>query len=83
MKIEIYNRFFHNYQLIGTTPLQEFQQNNLESRVTNNSDVEGQTSYVKQDRFPATVQRKFRHHESINLIRLKQTAKLHTEANDE
>ena len=39
---------------------------------------------MKQDQCPATVQTKFRRYdESIKLIRLNQTAKLHAEADDE
>ena len=64
-------------------PLQKFQQNNHYSWISNNSDGDNQTRYLKQDRCPATVLRKFRHPESINLIRLNQTDKLHTEANYE
>ena len=71
----IYNRFF--CELIGTTPLQAFQQNNNQSWIQNNSDRGSRTSRVKQDRCPTTVLLNFCRHESINLIWLKQMAKLH------
>ena len=38
-----------------------------------------QTSRVKQDRCPTTVLRKIRRHDSVKLIRLKQTDKLDTQ----
>ena len=49
------------------------------------SGQESKASYVKRDTCPTDVLRKFRRYESINLIRLKQTAKLnqHGEAKNE
>ena len=76
INIEIYNRFFHYCETLETTPLQEFQQNNNESWINNNqSDGESQTSRAKQDKCP-TYALRFRKHETVNLIRLKQTAKM-------
>ena len=83
LNIEINNQFFLYCELIVTTPLQVFLQNNNESWMSTNSVRENQTSHVKQDRCPTTVLRKFRRHEITNLTRLKQTAKLHTKADDE
>ena len=77
--IEIYNRFFHYCETLDTTPLQEFQQKNNESWVNNNqSDGESQTSRATQDKCPTNALRRFRKHETVNLIRLKQTAKMNT-----
>ena len=79
LNIEIYNRFFHYCETLNTTPLQEFQQNNNESWTNSNqSDGESQTSRTKQDKCPTNALRRFKKHETINLIRLKQTAKLNT-----
>ena len=79
LNIEIYNRFFHYCETLETTPLQEFQQNNNESWINNNqSDGESQTSRAKQDKCPTNALRRFRKHETVNLIRLKQTAKTNT-----
>ena len=51
LNIQIYNRFFHYCETLGTTPLQEFQQNKKESWVNNNqSDGESQTNRAKQDK---------------------------------
>ena len=79
LNIEIYNRSFHYCETLETTPLQEFQQNNNESWINNNqSDGESQTSRAKQDKSPTNALRKFRKHETVNLIRLKQTANMNT-----
>ena len=79
LKIEKYNRFFHYCETLETTPLQEFQQNNNESWINNNqSDGEIQISRAKQDNCPTNSLRKFQKHETVNLIRLKQTAKMNT-----
>ena len=79
LNIEIYNRFFYYCETLNTTPLQEFQQNNNESWINNNqADGESQTSRTKQDKFPTNALRRFKKHETVNLIRLKQTAKLNT-----
>ena len=85
MNVLIDNRFVHYCEVIGTKPLQEFQQNNNESQIQNIPEGENQTSRVEQDRCPTTVLLKFIIHQSINLIRLKETAKLHTQdgADDE
>ena len=79
LNIEIYNRFFDYSETLGTTPLQEFQQNNNESWINNNqSDGKSQTTRAKQDKCPTNTLRKFCKHETVNLIRLKQTAKMNT-----
>ena len=79
LNIEIYNSIFHYCETLDTPPLQEFQQNNNESWINNNqSDGENQTSRTKQDKCPTNALRQFRKHETVNLIRLKQTAKLNT-----
>ena len=76
LNVEIYNRFFQNCETIGTTPLLEYQQNNNESWLhSNQSDGESETSRTKQDKCPTNALRKFKKHETVNLIRLKQTAK--------
>ena len=73
---EIYNRFFHFCETLGTTPLWEYQQKNNESWLHNNqSDGEIETSRTKQDKCPTSALKKFEKHETINLIELKQTAK--------
>ena len=72
LNIEIYNRFFHYCETLNTTPLQEFQQNNNESWTNSNqSDEESQTSRTKQDKCPTNALRRFKKHETVNLIRLK------------
>ena len=79
LNIEKYNRFFHFCETLETTPLQEFQQNNNESWINSSqSDGESHTSRVKQDKCPTNALRRFRKHETVNLIRLKQTAKTNT-----
>ena len=79
LNIEIYNRFFHYCETLETTPLQEFQRNNNESWINSNqSDGESQTSRAKQDKCPTNALKKFRKHETVNLIRLKQTARINT-----
>ena len=77
LNTEIYNRFFYYCETLGTTPLQEFQQNNNDSWLTNNqSDGESETSKTKQDKCPTKALKRFKKHETVNLIRLKQTAKM-------
>ena len=85
INILIYNGLLHYCATIVSMPLQEFQQNNNETWIISISDGECQVSHVKQVKCSTDVQRKFRRHESINLIRLKETAKLnqHDEANNE
>ena len=79
LNIETYNRFFHNCETLETTPLQEFQQNNNESWINNNqSDGESQISRAQEEKCPISALRRFRKHETVNLIRLKQTAKINT-----
>ena len=79
LNIEIYNRFFHYCETLETTPLQEFQQNNNKSWINNNqSDGESHTSRAKQDKCPTNALRRFRKHETVKLISLKQTAKMNT-----
>ena len=64
---------------MGTTPLKENQQNNHESWVIQNlSDNESQVSIVRQEKCPTNTLKKFRKHETVNLIRLKQTVKTNT-----
>ena len=76
LNIEIYNRFFQFCETLGTTPLWEYQQNNNESWLHNNqSDGESEVSRTKQDKCPKNALNKFKKHETINLIRLKQTVK--------
>ena len=77
LNIEIYNRFFHYCKTIGTTPHQEYQAKNYEPWL-NNSDGESQTSHIQHEKCPTSALKKLKKHESINLIRLKQTAKLNT-----
>ena len=78
INILIYNRFFNYCETIGTTPLQEFNENIHESWISNPSDNESQVSHLKTEKFPISILKKFKRHESVNLIRLKQTAKLTT-----
>ena len=75
LNVQIYNRFFNFCETLGTTPLKEFQQNNYESWITQSSDTESQTSNVRQEKCPTNAIKKFRKHETINLIRLKPTVK--------
>ena len=75
LNIEIYNRFFQFCETLGTTPLWEYQQNNNESWLHNNqSDGESEISRTKLDKCPTSALKKFEKHETVNLIRLKQTA---------
>ena len=77
LNIRIYNRFFHHYcETLGTTPLKEYQQNNHESWLGQIlSDSESQVSHVKQEKCPTNALKTFRKHETVCLIRLKQTMK--------
>ena len=77
LNTKIYNILFNYCQTLGTTPLQEYQQNNHESWL-NSSDGESQVSHLQQEKCPTSVLKKFKKHESVNLIRLKQTAKGNT-----
>ena len=70
-----YNRFFHHCEKLGTTPLREFNENIHESMLNTSSDNESQISHIKTEKCPTNILKKFKKHESINLIRLKQTAK--------
>ena len=74
----IYNRFVHYCETLGTTRLWKLQENVNESWRNPSSDGESQISQLIQEKCPTTVLRKFLKHESVNLIRLKQTAKLNT-----
>ena len=57
-------------------PLMEFQQKNHESWIVqNSSDTESQTSNVRQEKYPTNAIKNSRKHETVNLIRLKQTVK--------
>ena len=76
LNVEIYNRFFQHCEAIGTKPLLKYQHNNNESWLhSNQPDGESETSWTKQDKCPTNALRKFKKHETVNLIRLKQTAK--------
>ena len=59
---------------LGRRPLRSSKRDNLDSCL-NTSDGEGQTSHVKLEKCPTSTLNKFRKHESVNIIRLKQTAK--------
>ena len=75
----MYNRFFSYCATLGTMPLKEFQQNNHESWIVqNSSDTESQTSNIRQEKCPTNAIKKFRKHETVNLIPLKQTVKTNT-----
>ena len=78
INIMIYNRFVHFSESLGTMPLREFNENIHESWINASSDSESQTSHVKTEKCPTITLRKFKKHESVNLIRLKQTAKQNT-----
>ena len=78
INIMTYNRFFHYCESLGTTLLKEFNENIHESWINASSDSEGQISYLKTEKCPTNILRKFKKHESVNLIKLKQTAKQNT-----
>ena len=79
LNIRMYNRFFSSCETLGTTPWKEFQQNNHESWIVQNSfDTESQTSNVRQEKCPTNGIEKFRKHKTVSLIRLKQTVKTNT-----
>ena len=78
LNVQMFNRFFSFCETLETTPLKEFQLNNHESWVTQSSDTENQTSNIRQEKCPANAIKKFRKHETVNLIRLKQTVKTNT-----
>ena len=121
LNIRKYNRFFHHFETLGTTPLKEYQQNNHESWIIQNlsdnesqvsnirqkkcptgttplkeyqqnnheswiiqnlSDNESQVSNIRQEKCPTNALKKFREHETVNLIRLKQTVKTNTMDDD-
>ena len=77
INIMIYNQFFHYCKSLGTTPLREVNENIHESWNIASSDSENQISNVKTEKCPTNLLRKFNKHKSVNLIRLKQTAKHH------
>ena len=59
LNVEIYNRFFHYCETIGTTPLLEYQQNNNEFWPhSNQSDGESETSRTKTDKCLEKIQEK-------------------------
>ena len=70
------HRLFNFCKTIGTTPLQEYQQNNYEFWLDNSD--ESQTSHIQHKKCPPSAFKKFNKHESLNLIRLEQTAKVNT-----
>ena len=78
INIMIYNRFFNYCESLGTTPLREFNENIHESRINVSSDNESQISHLKTEKCPTNILKKFKKHESVNLIRLQQTAKRNT-----
>ena len=79
LNIQMYNRFFSYCETLGTTPLKEFHQNNHESWTGQNpSDTERRTSNVRPEKCPTSAIKKFRKHETVNLIQLKQTVKKNT-----
>ena len=78
INIMIYNRFFNYCESLGTTPLREFNENIHESWINVSSDNESQISHLKTEKCPTNILKKFKKHESVNLIRLKQTAKRNT-----
>ena len=75
LNILIYNRFFYYCEKFGTTPLRKFNENIHESWINTSSDNESQISHIKTEKCPTNILKKFKKHESISLIRLKQTAK--------
>ena len=84
INIKIYNRFFRYCETLETTPLLEYQQNNNESWLHNTqSDGESETSHIKRDKCPTNALKKFKKHETVNLIRLKQTAIKNTLSSDQ
>ena len=74
----IYNRFFHHCEKHGTTPLREFNENIHESWLNTSSDNESPISHIKTEKCPTNILKNFKKHESINLIRLKETVKQNT-----
>ena len=80
LNVQICNRFFSFCETLGTTPLKEFQLNKLklESWITQSSDTESQTSNIRQAKCPTNAIKKFRKHETVKLIRLKQTVETNT-----
>ena len=74
----IYNRFFYYCESLGPTPLREFDENIHESWINASSDTESQFSHAKTEKCPTNILRKFKKHESVNLIWLKQAAKQNT-----
>ena len=76
---QIDNRFFHYCETLGTTPLKNYQQNNHESWIIQNlADNESQVSNIRQEKYPTNALKKFGNHETVNLIRLKQTVETNT-----
>ena len=64
--------------------LREFKQNNHESWIIqNSSDSESQVSNFRQKKCPTNALKKFRKHETVNLIRLKQTVEANTMNDDQ
>ena len=84
LNVQVYNRFFHYCETLGTTPLRECQQNNHESCIIqNSSDRESQVSNVRQAKCLTNALKKFRKHKTVNLIRRKQTVKANTMDDDQ
>ena len=78
INIMIYNRFFNYCERLGTTPLREFNENIHESWINVSSDNGSQISHLKTEKCPTNILKKFKKHGSVDLIRLKQTAKRNT-----
>ena len=69
LNIQMYNGFFHYCETLGTTPLEEYQQNNKEAWVVQNlSDNDSQVSNIRQEKCPTNAIKKFCKHETVNLI---------------
>ena len=84
LNIQIYNRFVHYCETLGTTLLKENQQNIQESWIIQNvSDNESQVCNIRQEKCPTNAVKKFRKHETVNLIRLKQTVKTDTKDDEQ
>ena len=58
--------------------MKEFNENIHESWINASSDSESQISHIKTEKCPTNILRKFKKHESVNPIRLKQTANQNT-----
>ena len=75
MTIMIYNRFFQYCETPGQHHSGEFIEAVHESGINASSDSESLASQLKQEKCPTSLLIKFRKHDSVNLYRLKKTAK--------